>query len=139
MTYTDFEEVDIQDYLDIVCRLIDDGKRTLEITKDCKIRKKNIKFMRKYKLKEKNIDELMKSLIVKDFCYAVDEENVNFSDERLFVFCPQKELDYFGINESVDIYIKLKKHTMKDDSEIVLYMSFHEREKEITYLFRDKS
>ena len=42
--------------------------------------------MRKYKLKEKDIDNLMKSLTVKDFCYAVDEENRNFSDERLYVF-----------------------------------------------------
>ena len=139
MEHTDFKETDIEEYLNIVCILISKGKRTLEITKDHKIRKKNLKFMRKYRLKEKDIDDLMKSLTTKDFCYALEEENIIFSDEKLFVFCKHKKLDSFGISEIVDIYIKLKKHTLKDDNEIVLYMSFHEMEKDITYLFRGKN
>lgn len=139
MKFTDFKKVHIDNYLKIVFRLINEGKRTLAITKDHKIRNKNKKFMRKFKLKEKDIDELIKDLVTKDFCYAIDEENPNFSNDRLYVFCEQKELDYFGIPEIVDIYIKLKKHTLKDNNEIILYMSFHEKEREIKYLFRDKS
>src|SRR5471030_2650039 len=112
MKYTDFKEDDIEDYIKVVCTIINEGKRTLTITKDNQIRKKNKSFMRKYKLKEKDIDDLMKSLTVKDFCYAVDEENRNFSDERLYIFCKEKELDYFGNIENIDIYIKLKKHKL---------------------------
>jgi hypothetical protein len=136
--YTNFKEEDIQEYLNIVIKLINEGKRTLNVTKNNEIRLKNKKFMRRYSLKEKNIDNLMKSLTTKDFCYAIDEENEEYADVRLFIFCKEEELDHFGTKEAVDVFIKLKIDKLEDGSDIVLYISFHKRERSITYLFRDK-
>lgn len=137
--YTDFKENDIQEYLNIVFRLINEGKRKLRITKDNKIRIKNKKFIRKYKIKEKQIDNIIRGITINDFCYAADEKDSNFSDERLYIFCKQEELEHYGYIEKIDIYIKLKKDKLIDGTELILYISFHERERPINYLFRDKS
>ncbi|MFW6030227.1 MAG: hypothetical protein ACOCRO_08235 [Halanaerobiales bacterium] len=135
MKYTDFSQDQIEKYLDNVRQHVQ--KDRYAIAKSVN-RLENINFIEDYKIdtqKEKNI---LLSLTYKDFCYAVDNEKEAYSYETLYIFCRQKELDYWGSLEVVDIYIKINITEISDGS-FMYIVSFHKRNKPIKYLFNDKN
>jgi len=64
-----------------------------------------------------------------DFCYSAD--NYNDSQERLYIFCKEYELNNWGTIEEIDVYIKI---AVKYNDFIVI-VSFHKPEKNIEKLF----
>jgi len=71
-----------------------------------------------------------------DFCHSLQNTNVGFEHEVLFVFCPQVSLHNFdGKEEYVDIYLKFNILEYDQENRVII-ISFHKRNKTIDYLFR---
>lgn len=131
--HTSFTPDDIKKYLDDVRRMVLDGKYTISNNEN---RQENIDFMEEYKIDSKKEKEILLSLQHDDFCYAVDNEKQEFAHEQLYIFCINYELDNWGTLEHVDIYIKTNITTTRRGNEIIIVVSFHKRNKAITYLFK---
>lgn len=97
-----------------------------------KNREKNIDFINKYKLSSRKQKDMLLSIETIDFCYAVDDYN---SKDKLYIFSREYELENWGKYEKVDVYIKInvKKISL---GEYAVIISFHEREKNIKFLFK---
>ena len=126
--HTDFEFEDILKYLKRAKIAVVQEKYNLSMN-----REKNKKFSEDYNLTAKKIENIILNLEVEDFCYAVDNEKEEFSHEILYVFCSREELNYFGKYNEVDIYIKFN---LIDSAGYLYIISFHEREKSISFLFK---
>ncbi len=71
-----------------------------------------------------------------DFCHTLQNTNIGFEHEILFVFVPQVQLyNIDGEEEIVDVYTKFNVIDMPNGSRVVV-ISFHKRNKSIDYLFR---
>ena len=81
----------------------------------------------------KKIENIILNLEVEDFCYAVDNEKEEFSHEILYVFCSREELNYFGEYKEIYIYIKFN---LIESANYLYIISFHEREKSVSFLFK---
>lgn len=132
MKYTDFSPSEIEDCLDNVRQHVQ--KDRYAIAKNAN-RQENIDFIEDYKIDTQKEKDILLSLTYKDFCYAVDNKKEAYSHEILYIFCKQKELDYWGSLEVVDIYIKIN-ITEISDGYFMYIVSFHKRNKAIKYLFR---
>ena len=75
---------------------------------------------------------LFEEIEVEDFCYAVDDYN---SKDILYIFSKEYELNYWGEYQKIPVYIKINIKKLRD-GEYVLIVSFHEREKNIKFLFK---
>lgn len=102
--YTDLTPEDIKAYLIKFKKAILDGKYTIAQNEN---RRENIDFIEDYKIDTKKEKEILLNIQYDDFCYAVDNDNEEFSHEILYIFCKCHELDYWGTLENVDIYIKI--------------------------------
>lgn len=71
-------------------------------------------------------------LDVLDFCYAVDDYK---SKDMLYIFSKEYELDNWGTYEKVNVYIKIDIKKISS-MEYAIIISFHEREKNIKFLFK---
>ncbi len=71
---------------------------------------------------------MLLSIEYTDFCYSIDDDNQN---ERLYVFAKDYDLDYWGMQKNVLVYIKV---VIKSDDYAVI-VSFHEPERNIKKLF----
>ncbi|MFW6028886.1 MAG: hypothetical protein ACOCRO_01390 [Halanaerobiales bacterium] len=131
--HLDFTQEEISDYLKKIKHHVINNKYT--ISKNEK-RKENIEFIEDYKINTEKEKDILLSINCKDFCYAVDNEKEAYSHETLYVFCKQRELDFWGNLELVDIYIKINM-TQTSKGSFMYIISFHERNKPIEYLFRD--
>jgi hypothetical protein len=70
-----------------------------------------------------------------DFCHTLQNTNLGFEHEVLYVFCPRVMLFNFEDNEElVDIYIKFNIIDLNGGKRVVV-ISFHKRNKPIDYLF----
>lgn len=128
--YNDFSKSDIIEYLKKVKIHIVKGTYNIAINSN---RKDNKNFVEKYNLNTKDIEKIFFSLDYKDFCYAVDNEKEEYSHETLYIFSIERELNYFGDYEDVNIYIKIN---LLDNNNYMIIVSFHERKKEISFLFK---
>lgn len=131
--HTDFTPDDIKKYLNELRRAVLEGKYTISRNEN---RQENIDFIEQYKIDSKKEKEILLSLQHDDFCYAVDNEKEAFSNERLYIFCKGYELDNWGILEHVEIYIKTNMTQTRRGDDILIIVSFHKRNKPITYLFK---
>lgn len=99
-------------------------------------RKENIQFINEYRLDSKKQKNILLSIQVEDFCHSLNNTNVGYEYEILYVFCPQKRLfNVFGEEEFVDIYIKFNILEYGNNKRVIT-ISFHKRNKPINYLFR---
>lgn len=99
-------------------------------------RRENIQFINEYRLSTKKQKEILLSIKVTDFCHSLNNTNPGYEHEVLYVFCPQRPLfNAFGEEEFVDIYTKFNIIEYGDKKRLVT-ISFHKRNKPITYLFR---
>jgi hypothetical protein len=130
----DFSEKEITKYLKKVKKHVNNNKYSISKNEN---RKKNIKFIEDYKINTKKEKDILLSIEHKDFCYAVDNKKEAFSHETLYIFCIQRELDFWGSLKLVDIYIKINMTNTARGS-FMYIVSFHKRKKPIKYLFRNK-
>lgn len=119
----------------------------LDIIKDCvrknryiisknENRQENIHFIQEYNLTSRKQSEILLKIEPEDFCHTIQNTNIGFEHEILYVFCPQVML--FNIDdeeELVDIYTKF--NIINDVSgKRVIVISFHKRNKPIDYLLK---
>ncbi|HDR7785136.1 TPA: hypothetical protein QCY04_005593 [Bacillus wiedmannii] len=131
--HTNFTIGEIEQYITELKKLIKNNRFTISRSEK---RKENIEFLEAYKINVSKVKEILLNIGVHDFCYAVDNKNPNFSYEKLYIFSPQYELDNWGQNKSVDIYVKTNLIENKDKNKYMIVVSFHKRNKPVTYLFR---
>ena len=94
----------------------DEIKSFLEKVKDCiredkfivstnENRQENIDFINEYNLTNQRQKEILLRLEVEDFCHSLQNTNIGFEYEVLYVFCPQVTLhDIDDLEEIIDIY-----------------------------------
>ncbi|EEM86416.1 hypothetical protein BK749_31060 [Bacillus thuringiensis serovar vazensis] len=131
--HTNFTIGEVEQYISELKKLIKNNRFTISRNEK---RKENIEFLEAYKINVSKVKEILLNIGVHDFCYAVDNKNPNFAYEKLYIFCPQYELDNWGQKKSVDIYIKMNLIENKDRNKYMIVVSFHKRNKPVTYLFR---
>ena len=85
--YTNHTKEEIEEYLKIVKKSVDDGRFIVCTTPK---NEKNRNFIEKYKLNKNMQKEMLKELEVNDFCYSADD--YNNPQERLYFFCREYEL-----------------------------------------------
>lgn len=119
----------------------------LQMIKDCvrenryaisknESRQENIDFINEYNLTTKKQKESLLRIEPDDFCHTLQNTNLGFEHEILYVFCPQIMLFNFdGDEEMVDIYTKFNILDLTPGKRVVV-ISFHKRNKPIDYLFR---
>lgn len=95
-------------------------------------REKNVNFINKYHLNTKSQKKMLLEIETNDFCYAVDDYN---SNDILYIFSKEYEIDYWGEYKKVAVYIKINIKRL-NNGEYALIVSFHEREKNIKFLFK---
>lgn len=131
--YTDFTVEHIKGYLNQFRKLILNGKYSISININ---RLENIDFIETYKIDTKKEREILLGVQHDDFCYAVDNEKEAFSNERLYVFCKEYELDNWGTTEHIEIYIKTNIIQTRQEDDFLVVVSFHKRNKPIQYQFK---
>lgn len=100
-----------------------------------KNRQENIDFIREYNFSSKKQKEILLKIAPEDFCHTLQNTNLGFEHEVLYVFCPRVMLFNFEDNEElVDIYIKFNIIDLNGGKRVVV-ISFHKRNKPIDYLF----
>ena len=124
--YTDHTKEEIEEYLKIVKKSVDDGRFIVCTTPK---NEKNRNFIEKYKLNKNMQKEMLKELEVNDFCYSADD--YNNPQERLYFFCREYELNNWGTLENVEVYIKIA----RKQNDFIVVVSFHKPEKNIKKLF----
>lgn len=125
---TDFDFEDIIEYLKKAKIAIVQERYNLSMN-----RGKNKKFVENYNLNSKKIENVIFNLEIEDFCYALNNKKEEYSHEVLYVFCSKEELNYFGEYKEVDIYIKFN---LIEKIDYLYIISFHELEKQISFLFK---
>ncbi|MEA1959694.1 MAG: hypothetical protein U9N81_00075 [Bacillota bacterium] len=99
-------------------------------------RQENIDFINEYNLTSKKQKDILLKIEPEDFCHTLQNTNVGFEHEVLYVFCPQVMLaDFEGSEEMVDVYTKFNIIDISEGKRVVV-ISFHKRNKPIDYLFR---
>jgi hypothetical protein len=102
-----------------------------QILENAETRKDNVEFMDAYGLNYESVKEVLLKLEVSDFCYGLKSVNLGNVGEVLYVFCPQVGLVAYGVSMTIGVYTKLS----IEGGDWVVVVSFHERNKPITYLF----
>jgi hypothetical protein len=99
-------------------------------------RQKNVDFINEYNLSSKRQKKILLKIEPEDFCHSLQNTNIGFEHEVLYVFCPQVMLlNFDGIEELVDVYIKFNLIDINSGKRVVV-ISLHKRNKPIDYLFR---
>lgn len=98
--------------------------------------KKTFSLSIEYRLSAKKQKEILLSIEVTYFCHSLNNINPGYEYEVLYVFCPQRTLfNALGGKEFVDIYTKFNIIEYGDNKRVIT-ISFHKRNKPISYLFR---
>ncbi|MBV1758774.1 MAG: hypothetical protein KMY55_13165 [Dethiosulfatibacter sp.] len=131
--FVNFSQDDIKNYLDKLRKCVLEGRYSIAKNEN---RQENMDFIEDYKINTKKELEILLGLQFDDFCYAVENEKIEYAHEMLFVFCKQHILDFWGDLENVDIYIKVNMIAMRNGDPRAFIVSFHKKNFKITYLFR---
>lgn len=99
-------------------------------------RQENIDFINEYNISSKKQKEILLKIEPEDFCHTLQNTNLGFEHEVLYIFCPQALLHNIDDQEElVDIYTKFNIIDLSGGKRLVV-ISFHKRNKPIDYLFR---
>jgi len=99
-------------------------------------RQENIDFIKEYNLTSKKQSDILLKIEPEDFCHTLQNINLGFEHEILYVFCPKVMLfNFTGEEELIDIYTKFNIIDVESGKRVVV-ISFHKRNKPIDYLFR---
>ena len=125
------EEIDA--IFKIIKNCIKNNNYTIEVNKN---RQENIQFIREYNLNDTKRKTILLSIETTDFCHSLQNTNIGYEYETLYVFCCERVFfNIYGEEEFVDIYIKFNIIEYGDNKRVVT-ISFHKRNKPIVYLFR---
>lgn len=125
------EEID--DILNVIKNCIKNNNYTIEVNKN---RQENIKFIQEYNLNYNKRKKILLNIKTTDFCHSLQNTNIGYEYETLYVFCCQSVVfNIYGEEEFVDIYIKFNIVEYGDNKKVIT-ISFHKRNKPIKYLFR---
>ena len=131
--HLDLTPEQIKEYVGKLRNLVIEGKYSISQNNR---RRENLNFIEDYKINSDKERKILMSIEYDDFCYAVDNQNSKFAHEVLYVFNKEYVLDNWGELESIDIYIKTNMTQTRKGDDIVIVISFHKRNKPISYLFR---
>jgi len=99
-------------------------------------RQENIDFIEEYNIRSKQQSLILLQISTEDFCHSLQNINLGFEHEVLYVFMPRIQLfNADGKEETVDVYTKFNLIDMADGTRAVV-ISFHKPNKPIDYLFR---
>ena len=99
-------------------------------------RQENKDFIKEYNLTSKKQRDILLKIEPEDFCHTLQNTNLGFEHEVLYVFCPQIMLfNFSGEEELVDVYTKFNIIDVEKEKRVVV-ISFHKRNKPIDYCFR---
>ena len=129
--HLDLTPEQIKEYVGKLRNLVIEGKYSISQNNR---RRENLNFIEDYKINSDKERKILMNIEYDDFCYAVDNQNSKFAHEVLYVFNKEYVLDNWGELESIDIYIKTNMTQTRKGDDIVI--SFHKRNKPISYLFR---
>ena len=124
---------EIDEILDKVKKCVYNNRYTISLNEN---RQENIDFINEYNIYSNKQKKILLQLKVEDFCHSLQNTKPGYEYEVLYVFVPQVNLfNAEGVEEKVDIYIKINIIDMSNGSRTIV-ISFHKRNKAITYLFR---
>ena len=99
-------------------------------------RQENIAFINEYNIRSDKQKSILLQINAEDFCHSLQNTNIGYEHELLYVFVPQVQLlNADGEKETVDVYTKFDIIELPSGSRTVV-ISFHKRNKPIDYLFR---
>lgn len=99
-------------------------------------RQENIAFINEYNIRADKQKTILLDIKAEDFCYSLQNTNIGYEHEVLYVFVPQVDLtNAYGKEETVDVYTKFNIIDIPSGL-ITIVISFHKRNKPIDYLFR---
>lgn len=128
-----YTKQEIDEILDKVKNCVYNNKYTISLNEN---RQENIDFINEYNIYSNKQKKILLQLKVEDFCHSLQNTKPGYEYEVLYVFVPQVNLfNAEGVEEKVDIYIKINIIDMSNGSRTIV-ISFHKRNKAITYLFR---
>ena len=128
-----YTKEDIAAILQRIQDCVRDGKYTIAKNDN---RQENLDLIREYNLTSEKQRRILLQIETEDFCHSLQNTNIGYEYETLYVFCPQVMLFNIDNEEKlVDIYTKFNIIDMETGSRVVV-ISFHERNKPIDYLFR---
>ena len=128
-----YSKQEIDEILDKVKNCVYNNRYTISLNEN---RQENIDFINEYNIYSNKQKKILLQLEVEDFCYSLQNTKPGYEYEVLYVFVPQVNLfNAEGVEEKVDIYIKINIIDMSNGSRTIV-ISFHKRNKAITYLFR---
>lgn len=126
-----------KEQIEVILQTIQDCiRRNRYIISKNENRSENIEFINNYNLSTAKQKDILLRIEPDDFCHSLQNTNLGFEYETLYVFCPQIMLFNFdGEEELVDIYTKFN-IIEYDAGKRVIAISFHKRNKPLDYLFR---
>ena len=128
-----YTKQEIDEILDKVKNCVYNNRYTISLNEN---RQENIDFINEYNIYSNKQKKILLQLKVEDFCHSLQNTKPGYEYEVLYVFVPQVNLfNAEGVKEKVDIYIKINIIDMFNGSRTIV-ISFHKRNKAITYLFR---
>lgn len=68
--------------------------------------KENIQFIQDYNLKDAKQKAIILSIETTDFCHSLQNTNIGYEYETLYVFCPQRALLMYLAKKSLYIFIQ---------------------------------
>ena len=128
-----YTKQEIDEILDKVKNCVYNNRYTISLNEN---RQENIDFINEYNIYSNKQKKILLQLKVEDFCHSLQNTKPGYEYEVPYVFVPQVNLfNAEGVEEKVDIYIKINIIDMSNGSRTIV-ISFHKRNKAITYLFR---
>lgn len=128
-----YTKQEIDEILDKVKNCVYNNRYTISLNEN---RQGNIDFINEYNIYSNKQKKILLQLKVEDFCHSLQNTKPGYEYEVLYVFVPRVNLfNAEGVEEKVDIYIKINIIDMSNGSRTIV-ISFHKRNKAITYLFR---
>ncbi len=130
--YIDITQEEIDTYINNFRIMINNRKYIISMNSN---RKENEVFMNDYKITIKKAEEMLLEVKTEDFCYAVDNKNIDYEHEKLYIFCRSFTLNKQATEEVVEVYMKLNVTKSKSKEDYLVIISFHKRNKPIKKLF----
>lgn len=86
---------------------------------------KNKDFLEKYKIKDCKVKEILLALSGTD-CISIEQnDNPSYPEATVYKFVRTYELDFFGVDSLIDVYIKMYL-LEKQTCDLVMVISIHE-------------
>jgi hypothetical protein len=128
-----YSREEIEDILVKIKECVSAGKYSISLNER---RQENIDFINEYNIRSDKQKSILMQIEVEEFCHSLQNTNIGYEYEVLYVFVPQVQLfNADGEEETVDVYTKFNVIDLPSGSRAVV-ISFHKRNKPIDYLFR---